>query len=164
MNKRINTGGTMITERQVGKDRARQLSNAHPIFEPGCIDAHSQFFTLDPGKAWVVNLIDANLAGNATIKVLRHSMLHRAPCSAENVHDKDDMFDFIRTNGYQVMNLGGKDWELNKDQRLLIICLPGTYSFVCDSVEALETLSLNYEEFKADELLPYLPKEYLGGI
>lgn len=164
MSRSITTGGRPLTERDVSRDRARQVANANIIFEPGVLDAHSQFFTLDVGKAWIVNLLDANSAATPTIQVLRHAVNHRSPCSAENIHDKEDMFDFIRTNGYQVMNLGGKDWELNKDNRILVIAVPGVYSFVCDSVEALDTLTLSYEEFQADALLKHFPAAYFGGI
>lgn len=160
----VNTGGRVVTERDNHKQATKRHSNATLIFSPGAGDAHSSFHTLDPGKAWIVSYLDSNVAQPTSITVLRHSMTHRSPACAENVHDKEDMFDFIRTNGYQEMVLGGEPWVLDKDNPLLIISVPGTYSFLCDSVDYLDTLTVTYEEFTADALLKYLPTQYFGGI
>lgn len=158
----IRTGGKALTPLESQGTHQRQRPNATIIMEPGCLSAHSDFFTLDPGKVWVVTLSDANQSGQANFRVLRHSMTHRSPCLAENIHDEEDMFDFLRAHGFQQMKLGGK-WELGPDEPILIIPLPGTYSFITDSVEHLETVTLALEEYPSS-MIEYLPSAYMAGM
>lgn len=156
------TGGALRTERHVRSEAARQGHNGTLVFEPGGINAHSKFFTLDPGKVWIVSAFDAKQGGEAEFKVLRHAMNHRAPAFAENIHDTDDMYDFIRTHGYTPMILGGQ-WEVTLEKPILIMSVPGVYSFLASNMECLETVTVMIEPYDADEIMKYMPDSYLAG-
>lgn len=162
--RKINTGGTMLTPRDTAVVRHEQEYNASVIFAPGCTSAHSGLRVLDPGKCWMISLTDARSDGTPYIQTLRHTGMHRSATNAENIHDKEDMFDFIRTNGFQVMQLGGDLWEMNKDRNLLIVAVPGIYSFITDDVDDLDYITVTLMEYPADEVLKYLPAPYFAGI
>ena len=159
---RINTGGRPLTRQEVKATGRKQRPNGRVIFEPGGLSAHSEMFTLDPGKAWIVTLTDAMQCSEVEVVVLRHAINHRSPCAALEVYSKDDMLDFIRTNGYQQMILGGR-WMLSAEEPVLIMAVPGTYSFLADSVEALDTLSVVFEEIPLS-VLHHLPDAYFAGM